>query len=396
MMQNQLSQDLDSVVLYRNVRDGQVLSRFYDLVCSEDSGQNKIKNYSEFVAALYEAGGDFGEYLQDALLYDDNIYVRMSAEGKQIPAYMKAEFERELRIFSSLSCISSAGLLHDLGLPANLAGFESSEKDFVKIVLEELKSAATTGYGIYARHGMFKVLSDGTIAPVPSPDPITLDDLIGYEMERKQVIDNTRALLEGKPAANALLTGDAGTGKSSTIKAVANYFRKDGLRLIEMKKEQIPLLGVVMGEIRENPLKFIIFIDDLTFIPNDTNFGTLKAVLEGSASACADNAVIYATSNRRHMIKETFSSRDGDDIHRNDTIEEQSSLSARFGLNILYQKPDKKLYLTIVHALAERKGIKLADEEIDLQAEAFALRKGRRSARVAEQFIDSLVVAGKS
>ena len=146
-----------------------------------------------------------------------------------------------------------------------------------------------------------------------------------------------------------------------------------------------------MGEISDNPLKFIIFIDDLTFVPDDPSFGSLKAVLEGSASAKADNAVIYATSNRRHMIRETFSSRDGDEIHRNDTIEEQTSLSARFGLTILFQKPNKMLYLEIVRTLAERKNITMDVTELETKAEAFALRKGHRSARVAEQFTDSLL-----
>ena len=146
-----------------------------------------------------------------------------------------------------------------------------------------------------------------------------------------------------------------------------------------------------MGEISNNPLHFIIFIDDLSFNQNDDSFSMLKATLEGSASARAHNAVIYATSNRRHIVRETFSDRDGDEVHRNDTVQENLSLSARFGLTILFAKPEKKLYLQIVHELAERGGITIPSEELEREAEAFALKRGHRSARAAEQFIDSLL-----
>ena len=190
---------------------------------------------------------------------------------------------------------------------------------------------------------------------------------------------------------NTLLCGDAGTGKSSTVKAVANAFFQDGVRLIELRKDQLRYLPEVMGKINGNPLKFIIFIDDLSFNQNDDNFSMLKAALEGSASAMADNAVIYATSNRRHIIKESFADRDGDDVHRNDTLQETLSLSERFGLTVLFSKPNKQLYLEIVKELARRFDIRLPEKELEVQAEAFAMRKGNRSARCAEQFINSLL-----
>jgi predicted AAA+ superfamily ATPase len=205
------------------------------------------------------------------------------------------------------------------------------------------------------------------------------------------VFANTRAFVDGRPAANVLLCGDAGTGKSSTVKAVANAFFNEGIRLIELRKDQLSHLPLVMGKISGNPLKFIIFIDDLSFNKSDDNFSMLKAALEGSASAKAENAVIYATSNRRHIIKESFSDRDGDDVHRNDTLQESLSLSERFGLTVLFSKPDKKLYLRIVKELAKKHEISISEQELEVQAEAFALRKGNRSARCAEQFIDSLL-----
>ena len=217
-----------------------------------------------------------------------------------------------------------------------------------------------------------------------------MDSFIGYEAERNRVLENTVAFVEGRPAANTLLSGDAGTGKSSTVKAVANALFDRGIRLIELRKDQLSKLPFVMGRISGNPLKFIIFIDDLSFNQNDDNFSMLKAALEGSASAKAENAVIYATSNRRHIIKESFKDRDGDDIHRNDTIAETLSLSERFGLSVYFGKPDKKLYLEIVHNLCKRYGVNKPESELDIEAEAFALRRGYRSARCAEHFVAEL------
>ncbi|MBQ8882613.1 MAG: ATP-binding protein, partial [Clostridia bacterium] len=226
---------------------------------------------------------------------------------------------------------------------------------------------------------------------IVSADKISLDSFIGYESERQSVIDNTQAFVDGHPALNTLLYGDAGTGKSSTVKAVANAFFDKGVRLIELRKDQLCHLPFVMGKIADNPLKFIIFIDDLSFNRSDDNFSMLKAALEGSASAKADNAVIYATSNRRHIIKESFGDRDGDDVHINDTLQETLSLSERFGLTVFFSKPNKNLYLTIVKQLAKKWGVSMDENELEIKAEAFALRKGNRSARCAEQFIEGLI-----
>ncbi len=238
---------------------------------------------------------------------------------------------------------------------------------------------------------MFSVGDAGEIIPITSADRITLDRFIGYADEREKVIRNTVAFLEGRPAANVLLYGDAGTGKSSTVKAIANAYFDAGLRLIEIRKDRLTLLPRVMDAISDNPLKFIIFIDDLSFNKNDDTFSMLKATLEGSACARAENALIYATSNRRHIVKETFSDREGDDIHRNDTVQELLSLSERFGLTVAFSKPERRLYLEIVHQLASRHGIEMDAETLEREAEAFALRRGYRSARCAEQFVESLM-----
>ena len=238
---------------------------------------------------------------------------------------------------------------------------------------------------------MFYVSEDGNIVPVQNPDKTNLRELIDYEYERNIIIENTKALLSEKPAANLLLTGDAGTGKSSSVKAVANEFFEDGLRIIEVRKDQLRSIQKILNELSSNPLKFILFIDDLSFLKDDDNFNALKAVLEGSVTAKSDNVVIYATSNRRHIIKESFSDREGDDIHRNDTMQELVSLSERFGVHITFSKPNKATFLNIVHHIAAEKGITMEEKELDLLAERFALERGGRSARLAKQFIDNLL-----
>ncbi|MBR4319952.1 MAG: ATP-binding protein, partial [Oscillospiraceae bacterium] len=229
------------------------------------------------------------------------------------------------------------------------------------------------------------------LKPVAYPDTIQLTDLVGYEIQRKQVIDNTKALLNGWNASNILLYGSAGTGKSATVKAVANAFAEEGLRLIELSKNELHLLPELLEELNKNPLKFILFIDDLSFQENGDNFSALKAVLEGSISARAKNTVIYATSNRRHIVRETFSQRAGDEVHRNDTIQETISLSERFGIQILFDKPNKDLYLDIVTSLAQEAGLQTEKEQLILKAEQFAMRKSGRSARTARQFVNQLL-----
>ena len=185
-----------------------------------------------------------------------------------------------------------------------------------------------------------------------------------------------------------LLYGDAGTGKSSTIKAIANEYKDRGLRLIEVKKKELYQIPLILEQLANLPLKFILFIDDLSFSGNDDNFAALKAVLEGSVSGRSENTIVAATSNRRHLVKELMSDRLGDDIHENDTRQELLSLSARFGLIVTFQKPDKDRYLYIVSALAEEYGVVADRDDLFTKAEMFALRAGGRTPRTARQFIE--------
>lgn len=245
----------------------------------------------------------------------------------------------------------------------------------------------TKGYGIFAKYHTF-VVKDGQLVPVKYPDAQSLSQLSDYEREREQVIKNTQALLSGEPTSNVLLYGDAGTGKSSTIKAIANEYGDKGLRLIEVKKNQLYQIPELVESISRNPLKFILFIDDLSFSSNDNDFAALKAILEGSVAGKSGNLAVYATSNRRHLVRETMSGREGDEIHLNDTMQELMSLSARFGLVITFSKPNKDVYLNIVRHLAREYGIVKNEENLLQNAEAFAIRSGGRSPRTARQFIE--------
>ncbi len=390
-----LQTELSSVVLFKNVTQKGVLKKlraFLSAAAAEVSECEKTECYCDFVSSLYDCGCDLGAYIEDSLRCDDNSYVRLFAAGKNIPSVMKECFSREMEIFTALTEITPEALLQYAGISAELPRFINTRKDMTVIMDEALRSSDKNGYGIYARYGMFRISDNAEILPVLSPDSVSLSDLIGYDEERGKVLRNTKALLNGMPAANTLLVGDAGTGKSSTVKAIANELRSEGLRLIELRKDQLTMLPDIMGQIAENPLKFIIFIDDLSFADEDDGFAALKAILEGSAAAKTPNAVIYATSNRRHMVHETFSAREGDEVHLRDTLEETLSLSARFGLNILFSKPNKALFTKIVTTLAAERGIDMDEASLMIQAEAFALAKGGRSARVAGQFIDNLIV----
>ena len=351
-----------------------------------------VASYAEFVSLLYAAnGGDLGEYVKELCLNSENVYVKTVASQKSIPSYMREALEAELDTLQEVSALDKQTLCAPLKYSGFLPDFTTTKLRLKDIYLHRAENIEKYGYGIYAKHKMFYVDENGCIVPVLYPDKTELCDLVDYERERQIVIDNTKALLAGKPAANILLTGDAGTGKSSTVKAVANALWDEGLRIVEMRKDQLRSIPKVLDELSGNPLKFVLFIDDLSFLKDDDNFNALKAVLEGSVTAKSSNVVIYATSNRRHIIKETFSDREGDEVHRNDTMQELVSLSERFGIHITFSKPNKQTFLNIVHHLAKEHGIDMPTDEIDLLAERFALERGGRSARLAKQFIDGIL-----
>ena len=375
--------------VFKSITEEDIFKHFEDF-CNATKEDEKIKAYASFVADIYDSGLSLSKLVLKLVLEDENVYIKSRAKALPIDKYVTRSVKEELKNFEEFSRVSSDLFGKELN-SIYLSDYPTEKLDFVALYEERIKNVNKLGYGIFSSYPMFRLSASSKIEPIISADKTDIDCFVGYENERSKVIANTRAFLEGKPAANVLLCGDAGTGKSSTVKAVANSFYDNGLRLIELRKDQLSELPYVMGKINDNPLKFIIFIDDLSFNKSDDNFSMLKAALEGSASAKANNAVIYATSNRRHIIKESFADRTGDDVHINDTMQELLSLSERFGLVVLFSKPDKKLYLDIVHELAERFGIDIDKNQLDIMAESFALRRGNRSARCAEQFVCSLL-----
>ncbi len=384
---------LNSLVIFRNLLAHPViaaLDRF--LSAPPQLGEERVGLFCEFAAALYRQTDRFRRCLLELVLEDENIYVIRSCSEAAVDGCLEDCLEHELEFLEQLSRIDAAQLTAHLEYTGYLPSYVTEKLDFRKLYRERMKEIHQKGYGIFARYNTFTV-SDGAPVPVEHPDSQTLDELPGYERERAKVVANTEALLSGRPAANVLLYGDAGTGKSSTVKAIANAYADQGLRLIEIKKNQLYQIPKLVDRLGKNPLKFILFVDDLSFQANDDNFNALKAILEGSVGGRCGNVAVYATSNRRHLVREKLSDRSGDDVHVADTMQELMSLSARFGLIVTFLKPDKERYLEIVHQLAKLYGIKLPESDLDARAEAHALRAGGRSPRAAKQLIE-LLAAG--
>ncbi|HZT06211.1 MAG TPA: ATP-binding protein [Chloroflexota bacterium] len=256
---------------------------------------------------------------------------------------------------------------------------------------------AAAGVGVFGRFRAFRWIRNGgrgSLVGVDRPDPVRLADLVGYEREREPVVKNAERFAAGLPANNVLLYGERGTGKSSTVKALLNEFGDRGLRLVEVSKEDLETFPEVIGALRDRRERFIIYVDDLSFEEQETHYKALKAVLEGGIEARPENVILYATSNRRHLVRERFRDRESaldDDVHAFDTMEEKLSLADRFGVRVTFSAADQDRYLQIVRALATQRGVLLAEDELDRRALAWAQRQRGRSGRSARQFIDALV-----
>lgn len=266
---------------------------------------------------------------------------------------------------------------------------------------EEFKQEVTGfyrefGVGKLGLHKAFRVEHEGDevkIAPITNIAHVHLDDLIGYEAAKKKLIDNTEAFVNGKQANNCLLFGDAGTGKSTSIKAVINQYYSRGLRMVEVYKHQFQDLNHLIAQIKNRNYKFIIYMDDLSFEEFEIEYKYLKAVIEGGLEKKPDNVLIYATSNRRHLVREKFSDKEerDDELHTNDTVQEKLSLVARFGVTVYFGKPDKKEFQEIVKTLAAKHGIQMGQEELLAEANKWELSHGGLSGRTAQQFINYLL-----
>ena len=388
---------LHGLVVFRSLLDDPVVAKLLDLTDRMEAGAPGYgpvcDAVAQFEAALFEHTTNGGSYLSAAVLEAETVCVRQAASGTLAPALQTA-LDSELAFLQALCGLTLDELLAAAGSAtgqaqelAFLPRWETSSIDLPAAYAQRMSEVGKKGYGMFAKHHVFTV-ENGQLVPVKYPDPQRLSELPGYEKEREKVIANTKALLAGMPANNVLLYGDAGTGKSSAVKAIANEFAPEGLRLVEVKKNQLYQIPDLMDKLAANPLKFILFIDDLSFTANDDNFAALKAILEGSVGGRAKNIAVYATSNRRHLIKETLTDRTGDDIHEADTRQELMSLSARFGLTVTFQRPEKARFETILAELAKQHGIDMPMDQLLVKAEAFAIRAGGRSPRVAKQFIE--------
>ncbi len=393
---SELSLRLHALSVFRPLLDTPVLAclmRYLDCRRENAPTAQCVDAYAQFTAALYATESDnLAVLVQDLVFDNENSYVRCIGKGQTPAPALQQTVEKELATLQTVANLTHEDLC--AGLEAMLPLFPQGQADIEAGYGERVAQMHTRGFGMYAKYHMFYV-ENGAVTPVRHPDPVRLTDLVDYEREKACILENTRALLDGKPAANMLLTGDAGTGKSSTVKAVVNELYEQGLRIVEVRKEQLCSIPALLDTLSANPLKFILFIDDLSFAGNDDDYSALKAVLEGSVSAKSSNVVIYATSNRRHLMRESFAEREGDDVHFNDTMQEILSLSERFGIQLRFSRPDKDTYLDIVHHLVIMHDIDMPMHEVDLQAERFALARAGRSARAAKQFVDSLLAGEK-
>lgn len=397
---------LSSLSVFRGIMKRSVVKAYYQLLLSLDSEPDEFLNaYGDFYSLISErnCSSKLAYSMTEAALFDENCFTRAAAAGKYdlLPENVLKAVKRDCEAILAAASLTPEEVLSSYKyydeikeIADTLPRWETGEcAESFKMFDGSLKNVAQyykeNGCGIFARYKAF-IWRDGDIQPVLHPDRIDMDSFTGYEIQRDMVIDNTKSFIEGKSCNNCLLYGDKGTGKSSTVKAIANEFRKDGLRIVEIPKERLIDFPILVDKIAALPMKFIIFIDDLSFQKQDQSYTTLKAVLEGGLAARPDNALIYATSNRRHLVKESFADRTDDDVNTRDNMQESLSLSDRFGLAVCYSIPTKKEYVDIVIALARQKGIKLSDEELEMGAERFALSRGGRSPRCAKQYVESL------
>ena len=354
-------------------------------------------------------------HLVGRLLDDENAFSLAAERGEASPALVE-QTSRDLRTLRRLFDLEAEPLLNvvedavpgleDVWVPWTdpERGDTSSPRHVLARKLEATEDwgrcaglladhFSRHGAGSFGRHGAFRWGEDGLRA-VDEPDPVRLADLVGYERVREPLLTNTERFLAGLPAHHALLYGMPGTGKSSTVKAVLNEYTDRGLRLVEVAKEDLGALPRVLESLRARAPRFVIFVDDLSFEENEVEYKALKALLEGSVEEPPDNVRVYATSNRRNLIRERFSERDeggaGDDVHARDTMQEKLSLSARFGLRVTFPTPDQRQYLEIVAGLARRRGIEMPDEELKERAILWDRWHAGRSGRTARQFVDEL------
>ncbi len=367
-------------------------------------------------------------YLTYLLIMQENpfslVCEKVGAQEGTVNNFVKHDFEMFMKLFDyDFSWIEEELGIDCFGYITNYHAIQKKELMYNKNVSEKVRALSekletagdvdeffdcVTGFyrdfgvGMFGLNKAFRIAEnpDSTVRflPINNMDTVMLDDLIGYEIQKKKLIDNTQAFVEGRPANNVLLFGEAGTGKSTSIKAIVNQFYPEGLRMIEIYKHQFKDLSNVIAQIKSRNYRFIVYMDDLSFEEFETDYKFLKAVIEGGVETRPENMLIYATSNRQHLIKETMRDKDdmryGEDLHSSDTTEEKLSLSSRFGLTIYFGKPSRQEFYNIAIELARRAGIteeEMSDDEIILEANRFEMRGGGVSGRTAQQFVNHIL-----
>ncbi len=416
-------QQVRSVVLYRDVLEGAVGDAFLDLLqalspdflrSSSLREDRVITAYGTWLRELANVGMGWQEYLGDRILKADNAFSRQAAavEIHEIPSTLVTIAKRDLRILQRVYntvCADIADLVNEVlpnlyDLPiwyddvqiasTNTPTFQKwfEVKDWGDYIAQLATQYRRSGVGEFATFRAFRLTGDRLVG-IANPDPIKTDDLIGYSWQQEVLIKNTQALLRGYPSLHVLLYGSRGSGKSSLVKALLN--RWDTLRLVEVSKADLAQLPGLVERLRDVPQKFIVFVDDLSFEEDDDDYKSLKVVLEGNVTARAQNVVVYATSNRRHLIREFYGDRprpqDADEIHNWDTVQEKLSFSDRFGLTLTFEPADQDTYLEIVRHLVAQSGLEILPVELEFEALQWATRHNGRSGRTARQFVDFLV-----
>ena len=420
------------LILYRDFEGSRLLR---DMVWLMENYEDEFYEQEDVAGLLYdcmnrllEMAGKYGFYgnlwhcyLTDILVNDENSYSCAAEMRGYADGTLNRAALHDLRIFKELYDFDLLKMAEALGADDFdiVLSYEAGEREShvynTRIcsricalaqklsgsrTAEEMKDTLTQFYGEYGvgkfgLHKAFRVArADGLvrIEPVSKTAHVCLSDLVGYELAKKKLIENTEAFVNGKKANNCLLYGDAGTGKSTCIKALANEYYSKGLRIIEVYKHQFQDLNQIIAQIKDRNYKFIIYMDDLSFEEFEIEYKYLKAVIEGGLEKKPDNVLIYATSNRRHLIRENFRDREerDEDLHINDTVQEKLSLSSRFGVTIYFGSPDMKQFQEIVRRLAEKEKIELPEQELLAKANQWELSHGGLSGRTAQQFIDHI------
>ena len=424
-------------ILYRDFEQGELLEKMTMLM--EDISHPKVLygkdgEYFACIHQLVEMAGTYGvagnlwhDYLTYLLVNHENAFSTACEIVGPVEGTINAFAMHDFEIFKQLydfdlkelekiyPSVDSSLITDYQNINEGSKVFNKRIRDRICTLAQKLAKAESTeefmddmvqfykefGVGKLGLHKAFRI--DGTvtparIVPITNIAHVHLDDLVGYEIAKKKLIDNTEAFVQGRPANNCLLFGDAGTGKSSSIKGILNQYYDQGLRIIEAYKHQFKDLNDIIAQVKNRNYKFIIYMDDLSFEEFEIEYKYLKAVIEGGLEKKPDNILIYATSNRRHLVREKFSDKEErrDDLHSSDTVQEKLSLVARFGVSIFFCAPDKKQFQNIVKTLAERHQVEMPEEELLLEANKWELQHGGLSGRTAQQFIDYLCGKNKN